>query len=197
MDKVINILLSNLAICIYESILLGAIIVYFIKLKKKKKYAVEINTQQKDKAREEKLNQLLKNNLYSDKKDKDLEKNIPYEVSFHEEGINKNNKNDGIAVQIIEKGKLSTRKYIIYIYDEITIGQGPENDLVLNDLKVAKQQCQIFKKGQELYVYSLEEIHPVMLKRKKNVMQVAKQPVALLDKDYLELGETLLNLRIM
>lgn len=197
MDKIIDIIFSNIAICCYEGFILGFIFIRFIKLKKQKKYIEEMNAQQKEKAREEKLDQLLKNRLYQGKDDKALQNNLPYEVSFHEEKVVNDKADDGIAVQIIEKGKLSTRKYIIFISDVITVGQGGDNVLVLNDLRVAKNQCRIVRKQNELYIQTLEETHPVNLRRKRNVMQLTKDAVALLDNDSIELGETILNIHFM
>ncbi|MDE6434717.1 MAG: FHA domain-containing protein [Lachnospiraceae bacterium] len=197
MDKIMGIIFSNAAICCYEGLILGFVFIRFIRLRKQRKHIVEMNTQQKEKAREEKLNQLLKNRLYRGKTDKALQSNIPYEVSFHEERTVNDKKDDGIAVQVIEKGKISTRKYIIFISDVITIGQGGDNVLIINDLKVAKNQCRITRKLNEIYIQTLEETHPVKLRRKRSVMQLTKDAVALQDNDYIELGETTLNIHFM
>lgn len=197
MDRIIGIIFSNAAICCYEGLILGFVFLRFIRLRKQKKYITEMNTQQKEKAREEKLDQLLKNRLYQGKDEKALQSNIPYEISFHEEKAVNDKKEDGIAVQFIEKGKLSTRKYIIFISDVITIGQGGDNVLVLNDLKVAKYQCRIMRKEKELYIQTLEESHPVKLRRKRSVMQLTKDAVALMDNDFIELGETTLNIHFI
>lgn len=197
MDKIIDVVFSNWAICCYEVAVLGFVFVHFIRLKKQKKKAVEMNTLQREKAREEKLDQVLKNGLYQGNGDKAFQNNIPYEVNFHEETEMNEGTDDNIAVQIIEKGKLSTRKYVIFISDVITIGQSGSNALVLNDLKVAKEQCRIFKHNQELYIQTLEDSHPVKVRRKPNVMQLTKQAVKLLDNDLIELGETILNIHFV
>ena len=155
MDKIIEILFSNIAICFYEGIILGVVIRRFIKLRKQKKYVAEMNAQQKDKAREDQLDQLLKNRLYQGDPDKALQNNIAYDVAFHEEQRVNDKESESVALQVIEKGKLATRKYVIFVPDFITIGQGVENGLVLNDLKVAKQQCRIVRKKKDLYIQTL------------------------------------------
>lgn len=197
MEKIIGILFSNTAICCYEGVVLGFVLHRFIKLRKQKKHVAEMNAQQKDKAREDQLDQLLKNRLYQGEPDKALQNNMAYDVSFHEERKVNDKQSEGIALQVIEKGKLATRKYIIFVSDYIMIGQGGENGLVLNDLKVAKQQCRIIRKKKDLYIQTLEETHPVKLRRKRNVMQLTKNAVQLLDNDFIELGETTLNIHFM
>lgn len=197
MDKIIEILFSNTAICFYEGVILGIVVRRFIKLRKQKKYVAEMNAQQKDKAREDQLDQLLKNRLYQGDPDKALQNNIAYDVTFHEEQRVNDKESEGVALQVIEKGKLATRKYVIFVPDFITIGQGVENGLVLNDLKVAKQQCRIVRKKKDLYIQTLEETHPVILRRKRNAMQLTKDAVQLMDNDYIELGETVLNVHFM
>lgn len=197
MDKIIDIIFSNIAICFYEGIILGLVVRRFLKLRKKKKYVMEMNVQQKDKAREDQLDQLLKNRLYQGDADKAMQSNIAYDVTFHEEAKVNDKQSDGIALQIIEKGKLATRKYIIFISDIVTIGQGGENGLVLNDLKVAKQQCRIIRRNKELYIQALEETHPVRIRRKKNAMQLSRDAVQLMNNDYIDLGETTLNIHFM
>ena len=197
MDKIIDIIFSNIAICCYEGIILGLVVRRFLRLRKKKKYVMEMNVQQKDKAREDQLDQLLKSRLYQGASDKALQNNIAYDVTFHEEAKVNDKQSDGIALQIIEKGKLATRKYIIFISDIVTIGQGGENGLVLNDLKVAKQQCRIIRRNKELYIQALEETHPVRIRRKKNAMQLSRDAVQLMNNDYIDLGETTLNIHFM
>lgn len=197
MDKIMEIVFSNLAICCYEAAVLGFLVVYYIRLRKEKKKAVEMNTLQKEKAREEKLDQVLRNRLYQGDSDKAFQNNIPYEISFHEEIENHGGTSENIAVQIIEKGKLSTRKYVIFISDMITIGRSGENALVLNDLKIAKEQCRIFCHEQCLYIQTLEDTHPVHIQRKRNVMQLGKDAVKLLDNDTIKLGETTLNIHFI
>lgn len=197
MDKIIDIILSNWAVCCYEGVILGFVFVRFIRLRREKKEAVEMSTLQKEKAREEKLDQVLKNRLYQGSGDKALQSNIPYEINFHEEAGISGGTDENIAVQIIEKGKLSTRKYVIFISDVITVGQSAKNALVLNDLKIAKEQCRIFKHENNLYIQTLEDIHPVKIRRKRNVVQLTKNAVKLLDGDFIELGETILNIHFI
>jgi len=197
MDKIIDIILSNWAVCCYEGVILGFVFVRFIRLRREKKEAVEMSTLQKEKAREEKLDQVLKNRLYQGSGDKALQSNIPYEINFHEEVGISGGTDENIAVQIIEKGKLSTRKYVIFISDVITVGQSAKNALVLNDLKIAKEQCRIFKHENNLYIQTLEDTHPVKIRRKRNVVQLTKNAVKLLDGDFIELGETILNIHFI
>lgn len=197
MDKIIDILFSNIAMCCYEGIILGLVFFRFLRLNKEKKQAVEMNTLQKEKVREEQLDQALKNRLYEGVETKAFQNNIPYEVNFHEETNFVNGTDDNIAVQIIEKGKLSTRKYVIFISEVITIGQSNTNALVLNDLNVAKEQCRVFKHDKSLYIQTLEDTHPVKIRRGREEMQLSRDAVKLLDNDFIEVGDTSLNIHFV
>lgn len=197
MDKIIDILFSNIAMCCYEGIILGLVFFRFLRLNKEKKQAVEMNTLQKEKVREEQLDQALKNRLYEGVETKAFQNNIPYEVNFHEETNFANGTDDNIAVQIIEKGKLSTRKYVIFISEVITIGQSNTNALVLNDLNVAKEQCRMFKHDKSLYIQTLEDTHPVKIRRGREEMQLSRDAVKLLDNDFIEVGDTSLNIHFV
>ena len=156
-----------------------------------------MNTLQKEKVREEQLDQALKNRLYEGVETKAFQNNIPYEVNFHEETNFANGTDDNIAVQIIEKGKLSTRKYVIFISEVITIGQSNTNALVLNDLNVAKEQCRVFKHDKSLYIQTLEDTHPVKIRRGREEMQLSRDAVKLLDNDFIEVGDTSLNIHFV
>lgn len=197
MDKIVDILFSNIAICCYEGIVLIIVVYDFFRLRKKKKHALEMNVQQKDKARESQLDQLLWNPHYQGDSSKTMQPNNAYDVAFHEEAKVNDKESDGIAIQIIENGKLAVKKYIIFVINVVTIGQGGENGLVLNDLKVAKQQCRIIRKDNELYVQTLEETHPVKIRRKRHEMRLTRDVVQLMDNDYIYLGETTLNIHFM
>lgn len=197
MDKIIDILFSNIAMCCYEGIILGLVFFRFLRLNKEKKQAVEMNTLQKEKVREEQLDQALKNRLYEGVETKAFQNNIPYEVNFHEETNFASGTDDNIAVQIIEKGKLSTRKYVIFISEVITIGQSNTNALVLNDLNVAKEQCRVFKHDKSLYIQTLEDTHPVKIRRGREEMQLSRDAVKLLDNDFIEVGDTSLNIHFV
>lgn len=197
MDKIIDILCSNIAMCCYEGIILGLVFFRFLRLNKEKKQAAEMNTLQKEKVREEQLDQALKNRLYQGVETKAFQNNIPYEVNFHEETNFANQTDDNIAVQIIEKGKLSTRKYVIFISEVITVGQSNTNALVLNDLNVAKEQCRLFKHDKSLYIQTLEDTHPVKIRRGREAMQLSRDAVKLLDNDFIEVGDTSLNIHFV
>lgn len=197
MDKIIDILFSNIAMCCYEGIILGLVFFRFLRLNKEKKQAVEMNTLQKEKVREEQLDQALKNRLYEGVETKAFQNNIPYEVNFHEETNFASGTDDNIAVQIIEKGKLSTRKYVIFISEVITIGQSNTNALVLNDLNVAKEQCRMFKHDKSLYIQTLEDTHPVKIRRGREEMHLSRDAVKLLDNDFIEVGDTSLNIHFV
>ncbi len=197
MDKIIDILCSNIAMCCYEGIILGLVFFRFLRLNKEKKQAAEMNTLQKEKVREEQLDQALKNRLYQGVETKAFQNNIPYEVNFHEETNFANQTDDNIAVQIIEKGKLSTRKYVIFISEVITVGHSNTNALVLNDLNVAKEQCRLFKHDKSLYIQTLEDTHPVKIRRGREAMQLSRDAVKLLDNDFIEVGDTSLNIHFV
>ena len=194
MDKVIEILLSNTAICVYEGTILGFLIVRYFKLREEKKRTMEMTTLQKEKAREEQLDQMLKNKLYQGSAEKAGKNNVPYEVNFHEETVKNEGSKDNIAIQIVEKGKLSTRKYVIFVSDMITLGKGEQNTVVINDLNIAKEQCRIFKHNEELYIQNLDDSYSVNIQRKRNVMQLASGAVKLMDGDMIGLGETTLEI---
>lgn len=197
MDKITDIMFSNIAICCYEAVILVFVFIRFIRLRKEKKKAVEMSTLQKDRAREEKLDQVLKNRLYRGENDKVCQNNIPYEVSFHEETGLRGESDDSVAIQIIEKGKLATRKYVMFISEVVTIGQSSNNILIINDLKIAKEQCRIFQYNKALYIQTLEDTHPVTIRRGRKRTQLTKDALMILNGDVVELGETTLTIYLL
>lgn len=192
-----SILLSDSAICGYEGIALGLVFVRYLRLRKEKKQALQMTTLQKEKAREERLDQALKNRIYQESPDQSIKNNIPYEIDFHEETKKQKGKGENIAIQIIEKRKLSTRKYVVFISDIITIGQSVKNTFVVDDLNVAKEQCRIFKHKQDLYIQILEETHPVKVQRKRNEMTLTKDALKLMNGDRILFGETVMEIHFI
>ena len=197
MEKVLNLLTSNLAICIYEGIILGIVFANWLKLRKKKKQSIEVNAIQREKTRDAKLNGILQNELHQQNQEHIFQNNTPYDEEYHDQSKIDGEQKNVVKLQFTVQSELATRKYVIFVQDEITIGKDEKNDLVLNDLDIAKRQCRIFLYQGYLYIQTMDVTFPLVLKRKKNIMKLTQQAVEIRDKDLIEMGSTRIKIEII
>lgn len=197
MESILNLLTSNLAICLYEAAILVGVIVWWSKLRKKKKQCVEMDSVQREIARDERLNNVLQNELHQQKQEKIFQSNTPFDEVYHDQSRIGANQRSATKLQFTVQGELATRKYVILIIDEITIGKSEKNDLVLRDLNIAEKQCRIFVHEKELYIQTLDAEYPLSLKRKKEIMQIKQQTVEIKNKDIIEMGSTQIKIEMI
>lgn len=193
----LNGMVLNIAICIFEVIVLIFVIIAWSKSVKQKSRNKEISTVQKERARDERLNELLHNELHSSV-NPTVQSNIPIEEKFHEETVLRGEQTLGtIEISVTVQSNISTKKYVLFVSDAITIGNGQNNDLVISDADLAKQHCKLFAHDNVLYVQSLDKDKTVSVQRKKDVIPVLQGTVAILNKDVLLLGTTKLTIELL
>ena len=195
---IIKILTSNIAIIIYESIALALLIANSFRLKGRNKKVAEMVSLQKDRIREENLDAALQNTLHSQAQQGGEIANNPYDVTYHEEEVNVyDDTRERISLQIEEKGILSTKKYVVHVFDSILIGNDDSNKIVLNDLSVSKFQIQLTNKDNKLYAHNLDCSNDAHVLRKKKKYPLAQDMVCIQSNDYIQVGNTSLRLTII
>lgn len=197
MEQILKLLTSNFAICIYEGIILGIVYAKWLKSHKKIKQCKEVNLIQKEKARDAKLNNVLQNELHQQKQERVFQNNTPYDEVFEDQSRIDRDQKEARKLQFTVQSELAIRKYVIFITDEITIGKDEKNDLVLNDLDIAQQQCRMFIYQDGIYIQTMDTEYPIRIKRKKNMIQLTQQAVEIKDKDLMEMGTTQIKIEII
>lgn len=153
---------------------------------------------QLDRIREESLDASLRNNMYVKKSEKAMHASNPYDVAYHQEVANiYADQRERISVQIEERGVLSTKKYVVNVFDVIDFGSGDNNAIILNDVTVGRKQIQLIKSEKELYVKNLDMSNIVELLRGKKRYQVTETGVNVRTGDTLCMGNTYLQVTIL
>lgn len=184
----------DIAILICEILFNVGLLLNLFRLHKKNKKLTEMVSLQKDRIREEKLDAMLQNQRYMER---DLAKavaNNPYDVTYHEEIGAVCEGKEYISVQVEETGILSTKKYVVHVFEHIEIGRADTNKIILNDVSISNQQIQLLRAGKKLFAKNLNVEIPVTLKRKKKVWELTQDAVCIQSGDQLELGNTTLRL---
>lgn len=196
--NIIRILSSNIAIIIYECIALVLLIANSFRLKGRNKKVAEMVSLQKDRIREENLDAMLQNTLYSKTQQGSEKANNPYDVVYHEEEVNVyNDTRERISLQIEEKGILSTKKYVVHVFDSILIGNDDSNKIILNDLSVSKFQVQLTNKDNKLYAHNLDCSVDANIIRKKKKYPLTPSMACIESNDSILVGNTSLRITII
>lgn len=130
---------------------------------------------------------------------------VPYDVKYDLDQRKKEKPEGGkdagqpaIMVQLTERSKLSTRKYMFHVTDKITFGsRTTRNEIVITGPNVAEYQCAILRAGRELYVKNIGTEGMVRLKRGRKRTQVERDAVVLRDNDTLIIGEYSYEIKIL
>lgn len=194
----ISLLTSDVAIVTYEGILLIGLLGNSIRFKRKNKKLKEMVSLQKDRIREENLDSMLQNEKHKEKAQTQEVTNNPYDVVYHEEdaGVYQNTQ-EHISVQVEEKGVLSTKKYVVHIFDRIEIGSDDTNKIVLNDVLVSSHQLQFIRVEHNLFVRNLDPNVAVTLIRQRRAYSLLNDAVQIQTKDQIQLGNTSLSLTMI
>lgn len=188
----------DIALVTGEGLLLAGAIFNTVRFYKKNKKLKEMASLQKARVREEKLDALLQNQIHLEKEKENNSKNAAYEVAYHEEDkIAYEEEREHISIQIEEYGELSNKKYVVHVFDKIEIGRGDGNQLVLNDISIAKQQLQLFLQQGMLFVRNLDSSVSVVIKRGKRKQRLAQEAIQMQSEDILEFGNTVLKIRVI
>ncbi len=184
----------NIAVIIAESLLLLLVIVLFFKLRKQKQNAAELLSRQKDRIREEELDFMLQNKAYIGEGDNARLGNDPYESVYHEEAAAKYlDDRPHISVNIDVSGVLSNKRYMVHVFDSITVGRGDNNKVIINDVKVAANQLQLIRNNNRLLVRNLSEDLQVELRRGNYSTYVGGKPIYVESQDLIIMGQTTLR----
>lgn len=181
-----------------EILLLAGIVINMFRFQKKNKKLKEMVSLQKDRIREEKLDSMLQNQVYLERNETNGVTNNPYDVAYHEEDIAAYEEaREHISIQVEEYGVLSTKKYVVHVFEHIEIGRDDINKIVLNDVAVARQQLQLLRVEGRLFVKNLAPEVKVILKRAKKNYPLKEEAVCLQSRDELQLGKTTLRLTLI
>ena len=193
-----KILLSDFAIVVYEGILLIFLLINSIRLRNKNKRIAEMVSLQMDRIREENLDASLRNTMYIQQSNAVSNKNNPYDVIYHQEEKNiYEDTRDRISIQVEERGILSTKKYVVHVFDSIQVGNDDSNTIILNDLSIARHQIQLMKVEKELFIKNLDCSNQVYLLRNKRKNNITEIPVCVKSSDTIMLGNTRLIIMII
>lgn len=190
-------------------IIAGAVLFLFIilhrimKIRQKKK---EIRRQAEDKLREEALDRVLSGGKPA--ANGASSGSVPFDVRYNSDPQKKKKKaarpddapelQSAVMIELVEQTELSTRKYMFHVKDRITFGdRGANNDIVVTGARIAKQQCEVFRLGQELYIKRIEDGTPVILKRKNRQVTVESEAIKLASKDEILIGDSTYTLEIL
>ena len=184
----------NLIVLLVELVLIIVLLIKNLKLKKYNKNYKETLSKYKDKVREDNLDALIANEHYVVDKYMDDEKQLPYEIVFHEEKQMEHQ--DVICVHIEHESEIANRKYIINIKDEMYVGRKAGNAIVINEVNIADKHFRLFKKDNELYIQKLVVDQSIKLKRKKNIYELTDSAVKINSGDVIrfEKSEFTINL---
>ncbi|MCR4691233.1 MAG: FHA domain-containing protein [Lachnospiraceae bacterium] len=191
-------ILPDLTLVIFEGLLLLVLIILSFYQRKRNKKIAEMVSLQMSRTREESLDASLRNTMYVQKTGSEENSNNPYDVQYHQEEKNVyEDFGEKISVQIEEKGILSTKKYVIHVFDASTVGRDDGNAIVLNDASIAGRQIQLIREEKNLLVRNLDGNHPVNVRRGKKLIPVAGEAVLVGSGDAIMLGNTELKLLIL
>lgn len=189
---------TNIAVIVFESLLLFLIVINVFRMKKKNKEATELLSRQKDRIREEELDSMLQNKAYIGNSENARLSNDPYESAYHEEAAAQYiDDRPHMSVNIDVSGILSNKRYMVHVFDSITIGRGDNNKVILNDVNVAVNQLQLIRHNSKLLVRNLSESVKVELVRGSDSTQIGDVAIYVESGDRIVIGKTTLTLTLI
>ena len=193
-----TVLLSDPATIIYESIILLFLIFNTFRLRSINKRTEEMVSLQMNRIREESLDASLRNTMYIQRSEMTANGNHPYDVTYHQEEKNiYGDTRDKITVQVEEKGILSTKKYVVHVFDTIAVGSDDSNAIILNDTSISRCQIQLLQVDKNLFIKNLDVQNTVSLLRNKKSYPVTEDAVCMKTGDTILLGNTSLKITIL
>lgn len=120
----------------------------------------------------------------------------PLEISWDDKAVHQSAAADSaLMIELIELSTYSRRKYVFRADRPISIGSGPNNQLVLPRDGVAENHCEIRMVGKRACVRSMSR-GQTSLKRKKTVVLVGTEGVYLNNEDHIQLGTSEIQFRL-
>ena len=181
-----------------EIVLIAGIICNMIRMWRKNKKQTQLLSLQRDRIREEKLDAMLKNHAGEKHGASGELSDTPYDVNYHEEDTDVYEEGESyISVQAEVKSVLSTRKYVLHVYDHAEIGREEGSRIVLNDSETAEKQIQLIRTQNDLFAKNLSQQIGAELKRGKNTYPLTKEAVRIHSKDMILVGKTAIKLTLL
>lgn len=120
----------------------------------------------------------------------------PLEISWDDKAVHQSAAaGSALMIELIELSTYSRRKYVFRADRPISIGSGPNNQMVLPREGVAEKHCEIRMAGKRACVRSVSRAQ-TSLKRKKNVVLVGTEGIYLNNGDHLQLGTSEIQFRL-
>lgn len=188
-----EIFLSKRAVTIYEIVIILFLIVLLIIQSRKKKAQEERLRVINRKILNAQLEERLKNPDIQMEKEKPIK---PFEVQYNDMDLSDEGILPDLQVEIEVHSRMSVRKYLFDLSQEVTIGRDERNLLSVKDERAASVNCSIFKKNGDVFVKNLCTSNPVCIYRGKKKKEVYDQFVKLESRDILSFGDTKLHINI-
>lgn len=174
------------AIGIGTGIVIGIIVIFY--MQKRRKKIQEEKFQAAKKVREDSLKQALANNLNPSEDMLTSTPYRPYKVDYST-GENQNNGEKLPLLQMIEKNKLSEKKYIFRANESVIIGiQFGSVDIISNQ-ENGEGWCELFFQKDAYCIRSLGR-YDVSVQRNKNTTVVDRYGIRLKSKDIIKIEDT-------
>lgn len=192
----------NMYIAVMACIVLITLFILLIKIRKKNKRQKIMTIQAEDKLREETLDKIILNDK-AQNDEGDVFSAKPFEVNYDAASVEKHTEKTSkdkykTMVQIVENSELSSRKYMFDPSKGIHIGgKIGKNDIVVSDMSVDDQQCEIVLSSATVYIRNLGGSCKVVLKRGKQQAYVEKKYVEMKSNDMILIGKTIFRIEII
>lgn len=120
----------------------------------------------------------------------------PLEISWDDKAVHQSAAaGSSLLIELIELSAYSRRKYVFRADRPISIGSGPDNQMVLPREGVAEKHCEIRMTGKRACVRSMSRAQ-TSLKRKKMVVLVGTEGIYLNNGDHIQLGTSEIQFRL-
>ena len=175
----------------------------FLRLLKRQKREKELRQKAGDKLREEALDRALTGGKRKGAAAAGS-RTVPFEVSYDQQGRDDGSSREidldrisGMMLQVTEYSELSSKKYMFHMKEQIHIGSGADNQIVLSDQRVARCQCIIYEGNGYLYLKNMDAWAKVVVCRGKKTAVVDAKPIRLRSGDRVKIADNTYELQII
>lgn len=178
---------SQKTVTLCEVLVIILLIFILIRQSKRNKDIQERKNISNAKLRNAQLEEKLKN---PESKEELHRQSSPFEVQYMQNAPDSTGAVPEFQVEIEVHTETSVQRHLFDLEHEVTIGQEPGNDLVINDKNATRKGCSIMVKDHSIYVKCQNTSSPVYVQRGKRTHLVKNQMVKLQSKDILTVGKT-------
>lgn len=120
----------------------------------------------------------------------------PLEISWDDKAVHRSAGADAsLMIELVELSAYSRRKYVFRADRPISIGSGPDNQMVLAREGVAAKHCEIRMAGKAACVRSMPQVQTILM-RKKTAVRVGTEGIYLNNGDRIRLGASDIQFRL-